>query len=208
MFDDTESGEPWLPCRAPRWCAAFGDRLSASLINRRLPYVFKEGALGMVLNAHSRIRCSFFADGGTMTRQCTNDSPPGCEPGCCNNDGIPWWCEDVSIESQTIYGCAFRPRDMGMMLQHHELRPGSFNEVIVDPTAWSSDAVDPPEAIEAFYFIRDPPHQGRRLWRKPRDGEAKARDIHAKFHAKYPNAAVPLVRLELQRSVGPFTRVA
>ena len=114
----------------------------------------------------------------------------------------------MSIESQTIYGCAFRPRDMGMMLQHHELRPGSFNEVIVDPTAWSSDAVDPPEAIEAFYFIRDPPHQGRRLWRKPRDGEAKARDIHAKFHAKYPNAAVPLVRLELQRSVGPFTRVA
>ena len=71
--------------------------------------------------------------------------------------------------------------------------------------------------IEAFYFIRDPEAEhakqagppGRQLYKKtPRDGEALARSIHTRFHRRYPNTAVPLVRLELEHLDRPFTRVA
>lgn len=217
MFDDTESDEPWLPCKAPRWCAKFGDRMSASLINHRLPYVFKEGALGIILSSRTSVRCSYFADGGTMTRQCAAGSPPGCVPGCCDIYGRNDWCVEVQLDSEHVYGCAFRPKDLGMMLQHHEMRSGSFNEVIIDPTSWVGDAPEPPDAIEAFFFIRDdePPEplttrNGRALLKKPRDGEKAARLVHGRFHQRYPNAAVPLVRLDLARGhLGkPFTRVA
>lgn len=230
MFDGTEDDEPWLPCRAPRWCAHFGDRMSATLINRRLPYVFKEGALGMVLSSSkTKIRCSFFADGGTMTRFCTPMSPKGCEPGCSNIDGGDAWCKDVALESETVYGCAFRPKDFGAMMQHHEMRPGSFNEVVVDPTSWSGDAPDPPDAIEAFFFIRDPEAEAEHAFRigtgpnpylvlssgrrslarkKARDGEDEARKIYGRFQRRYPHARVPLVRLELDHLERPFTRVA
>ena len=47
----------------------------------------------------------------------------------------------------------------GAMMQHHEREargPGSFNEVIIDPTGWKRDATEPPDVIEAIYFIRDP----------------------------------------------------
>jgi len=210
MIDGTESDEPWLPCRAPKWCAAFGDRFSASLINRRLPYVFKEGAFGMVLSSSAaRISCSFFADGGTMTRLC----PPGakdCVPGCSNNDGLPHWCDDVSLTSQSVYGCAFRDRDLEWMLRHHEMRPGSFNELVIDPRGWSSDRPDP--SIEAFFFIRD--HvaglEERRIMlaKPPRNGEAAARKFHVAYHRRFPQVNVPLVRLDLDHLSRPFTRVA
>ena len=229
MIDDTgDESEPWLPCKPPRWCADFGDRISASMINRRLPYVFKEGSVGMVLSpTRARISCSFFADGGTMTRRC--HGAWGCVPGCCSNEGYPSWCDDVRLESENVYGCAFRPKDLGAMMRHHEMRKGSYNEVIIDPRTWSHDGFTnaPTEIpITAFYFIKDPPPAAvdprfnnamqklgkgvgsRRLGRTPRDDEEQARTIHSKFHRIYPNSEVPLLRLELEHLERPFTRVA
>ena len=78
------------------------------------------------------------------------------------------------------------------MLRHHELRPGAFNEVVIDPGTWSADTVD------AFYFIRNQMH----------DGEAAARKVHNSFHARHPHAAVPLLHIELASLARPFTRVA
>ena len=227
MFDrdDTESDEPWLPCRAPRWCASLGNRMITSLVSMRLPHVSKEGSLGMVLSAaHSRIRCSFFADFGTMRRVCAADSPPGCEPGCCDSYGRPNWCGDPASEGKEIYGCAFRPSDLNAMLRHHQLQAKPVaNNVVIDPTSWVLDShTTAPVAIEAFFFIRDPeaeaehafresfrPSPGRSLASKtPRDGEAKAREIHARFLRRYPSTPVPLLRLELNQLERPFTRVA
>ena len=124
----------------------------------------------------------------TMSKRCDSAAPEGCVPGCCDQVGNPNWCDDVRLESQSVYQCAFRPTDLDAMLRHHEMRPGSYNEVIIDPGTWSATTV------EAFYF------QG--------DGEEAARRIHADFHARNPGSVVPLVRLELQALERPFVRVA
>ena len=187
---------PWLRCEAPKWCADIGDRISASLINRKLPYLFKEGAAGMILTPNEAdIRCSYFADGGTMPKRCGPDAVDGCIPGCCDVSGKPNWCTDVRIDSQTVYQCAFRPSDLDAMMRHHEIRPGSYNEVIVDPTRWGASTT------QAFYFV-----QGAS------GAEDFARDVHRRFHEHYGlgTRSVPLVRLELQPPQGhpALTRVA
>ena len=210
QFDDTEGGEaPWLPCPPTRWCADIGDRVSASLISAKLPYLFKEGGAGMILTpSKAEVRCSYFADGGTMSKRCGPDAPEGCVPGCCDNEGKPNWCEDVSASSQAIYQCAFRPEDFGAMLMHHEMRPGMYNEVVVDPTRWSA------ETTEAFYFVR-PKLSEYPLSKERREEvegfESFARFVHRKFHERYGvGTLAPLVRLELEPELGrqPFTRVA
>lgn len=221
QFDDTESGdEPWLPCPPTRWCADIGDRVSASLISAKLPFLFKEGGAGMILTPQkAEIRCSYFADGGTMPKRCGPEPPETqrfsdgrtfteCVPGCCDISGNPNWCEDVSQNSQTIYQCAFRPEDLNAMLVHHEMRPGMYNEVIVDPTRWGADTT------EAFYFVR--PKRSEFPMTKARQAEVEgyesfAREVHKKFHEHYGQGTVaPLVALELQPEAGrpAFTRVA
>lgn len=196
MFDDTEAAEPWLPCRAPRWCADIGDRISASIISRRLPYLFKEGHTGMVLTPSlARVRCSYFTDGGTMAKKCGGKgASPDCVPGCFDVQGHANWCKDVRLESQDVYQCAFRTHDLDAMLRHHELRVGivTYNEVVIDPSDWSS------ESVEAFFFVKS----------ATGDGEHDARRIHGQFHARYPGAAVPLIRIELRNLDRPFVRVA
>lgn len=54
----------------------------------------------------------------------------GCVAGCCDYEGRPNWCEDVSLESQSVYGCAFKPTDLKAMVRHHEKRVSStgYNE--------------------------------------------------------------------------------
>ena len=91
---------------------------------------------------------------------------------------------------------------------HHEMRPGMYNEVVVDPTRWGSDTT------EAFYFVRpklsEYPLSKER--RKEVEGfESFARFVHRQFHERYGAAALaPLVQLELEPETGrqPFTRVA
>lgn len=209
QFDDTEDGDkPWLPCPPNRWCRDIADRISASLISRKLPYLFKEGGAGMILTpATAKIRCSYFADGGTLPKRCRRDSPPGCVPGCCDTKGNPDWCADVRSESQTVYQCAFWPKDLGAMLRHHEMRPGSYNEVMVDPSNWGA------ATTQAFYFVKQ---KGRPLMTPERRQEvagfeAMARSAHRRFHATYRHAVIaPLVQLELEPENGhpPFTRIA
>ena len=216
QFDGTEADEPWLPCPPTKWCGDIGDRLSASLINKRLPYLFKEGGAGIVLAPPAtRIRCSYFGDGGTMPRRCTNPPATGCVPGCCSVEGYPDWCEDVRLESQAVYGCAFKPTDLDAMLRHHELRANGgsgqgYNEVIIDPTVWTETNV----GVEAFYFVYNPAENTAA--KKPGSGgnnaafEEQARQAHLAFHAKYGSTmAVPLVKLVLVPEEGEpvFTRV-
>ena len=66
MFDNTEAWDnPWLPCPPTMWCAAFGDRLSVSLVNQRQPALFAANTgvpAGMILASSSTILCSYFVE--------------------------------------------------------------------------------------------------------------------------------------------------
>ena len=65
-FDNTEDpkSKPWLPCPADQWCAKFGDRMSASIINPKLTKLFSGGNAGIIFSpSEAEIFCSYFADG-------------------------------------------------------------------------------------------------------------------------------------------------
>jgi len=59
IFDKTEDPKrSWLPCRSG-WCASYGDRFSATMINAGQPGIWK-GGVGIVLSpALARVRCSY-----------------------------------------------------------------------------------------------------------------------------------------------------
>ena len=48
----------WTPCSPDEWCADYGDRLSASLFNRRLPSIFALDRAGFVLDP-TQVRVPF-----------------------------------------------------------------------------------------------------------------------------------------------------
>ena len=196
QFDGTTDYDaPWMPCPTSQWCHDVGDRLSVSIVSKRLPFLYKDGGAGMILSpSATHVRCSYFADGGTMSKKCVS-TMNGCVAGCCDQWGYPNWCEDVRLESQTVYQCAFKADDLGAMLRHQTLRAEGrhYNEVVVDTAHW-----DPMKSFVAFYFVEG--------------AKQPALDAHSKFHALYGidsvNAA-PLVQLQLQPEPGQpyFVRV-
>ena len=125
VFDNTEASEPWLPCPQTSWCARFGDRISASMINQHLPGMFAANGLpptGIVLSSQlTRVLCSYFADGGSMNKQCDGPPTEGCVPGCI--DKFHHWCDsrDVRVFDRNVdvYHCAYTPEDLDAMLQRH-----------------------------------------------------------------------------------------
>jgi len=51
LFDKiNDARSPWLPCPRSLWCAKFGDRFSATLVNAELPHLYNDWAGGMVLD--------------------------------------------------------------------------------------------------------------------------------------------------------------
>lgn len=154
----------------------------------------------------AQIRCSYFADGGTMSKKCQFPPQTGCVPGCSDNGGNPNWCRDVRPQSEAVYQCAFKASDLGAMLVHHEQRPFAYNEVVVDPTSWTAANIR--HYIEAFYFLKPPPPTKGKV---VQSDEVPARDLHRRFHERYgADVTVPLVRLELHPPPGraPFVRIA
>jgi hypothetical protein len=125
VFDNTEASEPWLPCPQTSWCARFGDRISASMINQHLPGMFAANGFpptGIVLSSQlTRVLCSYFADGGSMNKQCDGPPTEGCVPGCI--DKFHHWCDsrDVRVFDRNVdvYHCAYTPEDLDAMLQRH-----------------------------------------------------------------------------------------
>ena len=79
--------KPWMPCpqTGMTWCSDMGDRMSASIINARLPHLFSDVAAGFIINPQAEVLCSFPKDGGTMPYTCTADErgdESECVPGC------------------------------------------------------------------------------------------------------------------------------
>jgi hypothetical protein len=102
---------PWMPCPATgmTWCSDIGDRVSASIINARLPYLFSDVAAGFLVSPQAKILCSFPKDGGTMPYTCTKDEP-GCVPGCYGPGRVRTKCDNL------IKGC-YDPLQLQSMLE-------------------------------------------------------------------------------------------
>jgi hypothetical protein len=102
-FDAMESGgghPDWLPCSIHEWCARFRDRVSVSVVNSELPYVFDSNAGGFVVSPTvAVVLCAFAGDGGTMQKNCEPVGQPleRCTPGCTSNGrGAPRWCKETA----------------------------------------------------------------------------------------------------------------
>lgn len=188
-----ETAEAWLPCDARAWCGGFSGRFSASIINRHQNTIFhSQTTAGIVISPHTGIHCSYPFDGGTMQKLCPPDAPSGCFPGCATELGEANWCahDDAWFfeASANIWNCAFRPADLEAMLRHHLLhRVGQYNEVVVDTTSYARNL--PGSLLAVFFLSQSVGGSGESEW--------KARDVHRRFHDRFPDARVPLVRLDV-----------
>mmetsp|Transcript_36873 Transcript_36873/g.61063 ORF Transcript_36873/g.61063 Transcript_36873/m.61063 type:complete len:441 (+) Transcript_36873:21-1343(+) len=192
------SDSSWLPCPEP-WCA---DRLSATLINKQVPYLYSSTARGIVINStRVSVLCSFSFDGGTDQRIC---SPPGsspmCLPGCYrqkNSGAGDDWCD--FRKTYDLGFCAWHPEWLqGMMRQQLVglvAREGLtacgkpqclYNEVVLDGQAWLAQL---PEAVEAFFVPTGAPPSEERAARDAR------RAFLSRFHVSASN--VPMMRLNV-----------
>lgn len=200
VFDNTEASEPWLPCPQTSWCARFGDRISASMINQHLPGIFAANGFpptGIVLSSQlTRVLCSYFADGGSMNKQCDGPPTEGCVPGCI--DKSHHWCDsrDVRVFDRNVdvYHCAYRPEDLDAMLQRHLVhQPGSYNELIVDTRPLEPNL---PDAIVAVFFSTGNGFQEHAC----RAAADKARGVYDAFNRRYfarGRFRTPLVSVDL-----------
>ena len=167
-------------------CSKFADRISASLINHRLPFLFSLAAGLILRTGQTAVHCSYFADGGTMSKFC-DTGIEGCVPGCADDKGRPNWCDssaNVLDRGANIYNCAFRPQDTAKMLMHHHAFAWGYNEIVIDTAKWVKNL---PRTLEAMYFAKG-----------DSDGEAQARAVHSRFMAAYPGATVPLFSMDLK----------
>ena len=194
----TREVAPWLPCPEDAWCGKYGDRLSATLVSKQLPFLFNTNA-GMILAPNlAEMLCSYFNDGGTMAKKCTDTSHPDCVPGCSHeHTQEPNWCTVAGVDptdsSARLYDCAFRPGDLEVMLRHHQSAPYSYNEVVIGTNKWAEKL---PDLIEAFFFVAgtDDPLN-----------EPKARQVYSDFRKRYPAAATKLVQLDVHSSTNAVT---
>lgn len=172
--------EPWLPCPDSMWCATYNDRVSASLLNKRIVQAGGSGlslfgGVGVVYAPElTEIWCSFIGDGGTMH--------PDPNHGCGSS-----WCDPDA--AQNDHQCPWRPKDLSHMLAGFESAPYGYNEVLVATPNWTEKL---PELIEAIFWV----DQG---------SEAEARGVHAGFMKRYPHAAPRLLKMDLSQPDAPFS---
>jgi len=195
-FDRTEGQglehAPWMPCGETEWCAQFSDRISASIVNSNIRLAFHLETGGIVLSPSSTtILCSYFADGGTMTKMCTHPAPRDCVPGCSDQYTMrPVWCNPEDLETGgDIYSCAWKPEHLQYMIGHHMLSV-YYNEVVVGTRDWATRL---PSLIDAFFFSR-----------QDHSVEERMRGIHSDFMSQYPEAKALLVSFDIDDLEEPF----
>jgi len=193
------SYEPWMPCPSSMWCAAYNDRLSASLLNRRIVQrggsgLSFFGGVGVIYApAITRIWCSFVGDGGTMH--------PDAYHGCGMKPTSAGYCNPNVTENP--HQCPWRPQHLDHMLATFESKPYGYNEVLVATPGWEAKL---PELIEAIMWVENV-HIGRRL--AGGSSEAQARGVHAGFLRKFPHARPRLLKMDLSGDLDtPFTEAS
>lgn len=201
---------PWLACTATDAdsttpaCAEerYSDHLSGSVINRKVPFIYSDDAVGFVVTPeHATVRCSFPEDGGTMSRSCSPDETlPDCLPGCYSG-GRGCVAKTVAADSQNCYAhdalvammeqC--EKRAMRTFDNNNGCRQGNgcrYNELVLEKAPWIAAQ---PHATQAIFY--------------PAGGDAaSARRVHQAFLKHYGVNArqVPLVKLNLDRPEAPF----
>ena len=206
----------WLPCANGDWCAPYADRLSASIISRRLPYPFSYRNPSFVIRpavGRDAISCMFAGDGSSMDRRC---SPPGirpdCRPGCYVAPGprcANAWKAGNAGKWHLGENCFDRGHLKEALEVHERTHAYSHvdwcmqgtgcehNELILDASVWLDRM---PESVEAiFYSARASPEEQE--W---------ARRVHGAFLAAYRLSAdeLPLMRLTLSRVSDVFELAA
>ena len=176
-FDFQLTADPWVP----RGANGRTDRVSASLFNQRLPYMFKGHGFGLVLEpTHTKdtLWCAWALDAGT-----TGKAP--CDRICAEPNG-----------GRVGGYCPWAPQHLIHMLEQHELRHGArfnngwHNEVVLHAAAYVAAM---PRIVQAFFATSDETY-------------ASARVVRATFAEHFElerHAIPPLLRLNLSRTI-PF----
>jgi len=227
LFDGGDDyNKPWLPCTDNEWCRRFPDRVSLSLINQRVPFLYTYKEAGMIIAPFAtEVLCSFATDGLSMAHSCTPPGPsddgsciPGChgegKPGGDSNlgeAGRPDWCNpqdefwgDSAVEWQwDTHFCAWKPEDMQMMLAENELRKDvkltHCDQKKHDGCRYNEIVVD------ADKWVSSLPKNIMAFFAPVGSGsEQRARRAHTQFLAAYPSSKAPLLRLNLSDAAAPF----
>jgi len=187
----------WAPCSRNEWCTRFSDRFSASVINRRVPYLYDAKQPGFILQPFAVDRaflCGYKQDGGTMGKVC---SPPGiseqCVPGCRLQR--PTWSDGLRRSRGQLWQLLEeQEEDMISGLRNGVRSCGQdtcyYNELVLSANVWVQHL---PQIIEAIFFPKF-----------AHDAEGKARSSLWRFHMQYPGVFVPLVSLDLANIDAPF----
>jgi len=125
------------------------DRMAASIVNKRMPYMFSTSAMGFVVlpeAMESMIRCSYPGDGNSMNINggCGNG---GCCPPHWGNDGLAdmMWKHEAERKGKWCVGscaCAFGA-------SHKDRYHCMYNEVVLDGNKWQRFL---PSLIEAIFY--------------------------------------------------------
>ena len=210
----------WAACTVGTACAEFGVKMSASLSNARLPYIYSRSQPGFVVRpSEAVLLCAWERDGKTSHRVCGATSAPGCVPGCVQTSGPAWargaattWCTlpDTCPDAAACapYSwCPFRPQNLRQMLERHSRTQGAYgeyrpwcagecryNEVVLDAAAWEASL---PALVEAIFVPAGAP---------PGDVQ-RARQLWAQFRRTYGQRVgdVPLLRFDPSRRRAQFT---
>ena len=144
-FDAPDDGraDVWTPCPEDAWCYPYSDRLSASIVNRKLPSFFwaarvdstlQEAMGGFVLDSdvfesarNQSLYCAWGADAGTMGMLCDphGRQPAGCvgaECTCLPGCRTDYQCGTMPYQSDY---CWRPPDQLGTMLANHMARDRS-----------------------------------------------------------------------------------
>ena len=138
-FDALDSGrdDVWRPCEEGSWCYQYSDRVSASVVNRRIPSFFwgveidstgrlpdfQQAMGGFVLDpaslrpSNESVFCAWGADAGTMGLLCPNGTST-CIPGCRSG----YQCGMMAYQSDY---CWWPPHQISSMIAAHMARDPS-----------------------------------------------------------------------------------
>lgn len=218
-FDKGTTHPAWLPCDQSEWCAAFADRFSASLMSRKLPFVFdaRQGAFAISPMVADALLCAFAGDGASMDRICRFGECTGVQ-GCCvqgcivpgDKHGRDEWCEELEHPWNRSPRCPWQPDHLQRMLEQHEFETTSgkrgrehtcgqpdcgYNELVFEARGWIYHL---PHSIEAVLL---PAGASAEM-------AARAHRVHAEllqtFAREYERRAPPPLLLLDIDAVTPF----
>lgn len=219
FIHQSDSQSSWAAPWAPVASGALSDRMAASVVNRKWPYVFSTSAIGFVLHplhVAGAVRCSYAKDGNSM-----NTEPGGCGgrdvymggaalARMMLRDTPPWdWHCSLGATPDDRSGCRYNEvrlrasnwsASVSMRRTHRSCVRTALGQVVIDGTLWSARL---PAIVEAVFF---PVHGVVKVWEGvwPEDARAQletARRVHQAFLSMYQRTALEVPLLSYDQAV-------